>query len=90
MDNFALEKASNEILMLLSQFKKQWSKFVEQLEKCGERINAAQKEYEILISTRYNQLEKPLNKIESLRTQHNLLLTPDNEPEIIQDNTNNT
>jgi DNA recombination protein RmuC len=69
VDNFALEKTSNEILRLLNTFKKQWLLFVAKLEKLGDKINDAQTEYETLNSTRLRQLEKPLNQIDLLRNQ---------------------
>ena len=90
VENFALEKTSNEILSLLSSFKKQWDAFLTKLRMLGKRIGDAQKEYEALMTTRRRQLERPLNRIEELRTQrhvpeHSLeeenLLPPDGESE---------
>ncbi len=72
VDNFALEKTSNEILSLLSMFKKQWGMFRDKLGVLGRRIIDVQKEYEELTTTRQRQLERPLNKIESLRIHHGL------------------
>lgn len=72
VDNFALEKTSNEILSLLGVFKKQWDEFLGKLELLGKRIEDTQKEYELLTTTRRRQLEKPLNKLDDLRTQRGL------------------
>ncbi len=72
VDNFALEKTSNEILSLLGVFKNQWGEFLKKLEVLGKRIEDAQKEYELLTTTRRRQLEKPLNKIDAIRTQRGL------------------
>ncbi|PIQ89793.1 MAG: recombinase RmuC [Candidatus Omnitrophica bacterium CG11_big_fil_rev_8_21_14_0_20_42_13] len=72
VDNFSLEQTSNEILSLLGMFKKQWVEFLKKLESLGKKIEDAQKDYEALTTTRQRQLEKPLNKIESLRTQKKL------------------
>jgi DNA recombination protein RmuC len=69
IDNFALEKTSNEILSLLGNFKRQWDEFVRKLDVLGKRIEDTQKEYEILTTTRRRQLERPLNRIDDLRTQ---------------------
>lgn len=79
VDNFALEKTSNEVLSLLAVFKKQWKQFSDKLQVLGKRIEDTQKEYEALTTTRKRQLEKPLNKIEELKTQHKLALTPQDE-----------
>ncbi len=74
VDNFSLEQTSNEILSLFGTFKKQWHEFVSRLEQLGKRILDIQQEYENLATTRRRQLEKPLNEIESLRTQRDLPL----------------
>jgi len=84
VDNFALEQTSNEILRLLGSFDKQWRMFVDKMDILGTRINAAQKEFDILTSTRKRQLEKPLSEIENLRTQRKLEIESEkfgNEPE---------
>lgn len=72
MDNFNLEKASNEILTLLSKFKKQWGLYLDKLESLGKKIDAAQKDYSDLSTTRRNQLERPLNRIDEIRQQRGL------------------
>jgi len=68
VDNFQLEQTSTEIMNILAEFNKQWLKYKEGMDKLGQRIDAAQKEYYSLITTRGNQLEKPLQKIELLRS----------------------
>jgi len=79
VDNFALEQTSNEILSLLGTFKKRWGEFLKKLELLGKRIGDAQREYEALTTTRRRQLERPLNKIEYLRTQRGLPTTSDED-----------
>ena len=77
VENFALAQTSNEILALLGSFKKQWEAFLDKFEVLGKRINDAMKEYEALTTTRKRQLERPLQKLESLRTQRKLPPAPD-------------
>ncbi|MCK4850438.1 MAG: DNA recombination protein RmuC, partial [Phycisphaerae bacterium] len=72
VDNFALEQTSNEMLTLLGQFYKQWELFKDSLEKMGSRIAGAQEEFERLSTTRTRQLEKPLEKLEQLRSEREL------------------
>ncbi len=72
VDNFALERTSSEILSLLGAFKKQWDEFAAKLDFLGKKISDVMKEYEMLMTTRKRQLEKPLNKIEDLRKQRGL------------------
>jgi len=79
VDNFALEKTSNEILSLLGVFKKQWDEFTGKLEVLGKRIDDVQKEYELITTTRRRQLEKPLQKIDDLRTHRGLPLRMKND-----------
>ncbi|MDI6844816.1 MAG: DNA recombination protein RmuC [Candidatus Saccharicenans sp.] len=69
MENFNLQNTAGQILRLLESFYKQWRKFVESMEKLGKKINDAQQEYEHLMSTRRNQLEKPLRQIEGIKKQ---------------------
>ena len=54
---------------MLGQFGEQWKKFVGQMDKVGTRIEAAGREYETLVGTRKKMLERPLHKIEVLRSQ---------------------
>jgi DNA recombination protein RmuC len=69
VENFQLARTSDEILSLLGQFDEQWKKFVLQMDKVGARIDAAGKEYEALVGTRKRTLERPLHKINALRTE---------------------
>ncbi len=78
VDNFNLEKTAAEILNLLADFNKQWQKYKESMEKMGRSLESAQNEFLNLSGTRSNQLEKPLQKIEELRTRNQLTL-PENE-----------
>ena len=78
VDNFNLEKTATEILNLLAEFNKQWLKYKESMAKMGRSLESAQSEFLNLSGTRSNQLEKPLQKIEELRTRNQLAL-PENE-----------
>ncbi len=66
-ENFQMEQSSRQILDLLAEFKKQWGKYVEGMDKMGERLGAAMKEYESLVGVRTRQLDRQLDKIEDLR-----------------------
>ena len=69
VDNFNLEKTAAQIMSLLGTFNKQWVNFLKSLEKMGKKIEEAQNEFNVLTSTRRNQLERPLRQIEDLRKQ---------------------
>jgi DNA recombination protein RmuC len=76
VENFNLEKTTNTIISFLDAFGKQWAKFVESMEKMGERINDAAREYEYLMSTRKNTLERSIRKIDELREKAGIETAP--------------
>lgn len=76
VDNFSLEEKSAEILKLFFTFRKQWDAFINSFEKMGRRLEDTQKEFDNLTSTRRNQLDRQLSKIEDLRKQKGLLEGP--------------
>ncbi len=76
VDNFSLEEKAAEILSLFGTFNKQWSAFINSFEKMGRKIEDAQKEFNNLTSTRRNQLDRQLTKIEDLRKQKGLIEGP--------------
>jgi DNA recombination protein RmuC len=84
IDNFNVEKTTNEILGLLGAFYKQWGEYKKCMDSMGRKIQSAGDEFQSLISTRTNQLERPLKKIDDLRTQRQIppeIIAPPEEPE---------
>lgn len=79
MDNFSLERTAHKILSVLAAFEKQYQAFCASLEKMGEKLDDAKKEYDGLITTRKNQLDRQLKKIEELRTEKGHLLEDKSE-----------
>ena len=77
--NFALQQASEEIISLFGRFNSEWGKFQEALETHGRRLKSAQGSYDDLTGPRKRMLERPLNKIESLRQQKGLPMAPATE-----------
>ncbi len=75
VENFRLAKTSDEILGLLGQFSDQRTRFVEQMDKLGSRIESVGSDFESLRGTRRRQLEKPLRRIDELRRQDECQLT---------------
>jgi DNA recombination protein RmuC len=70
-ENFNLERTASEMLNLLGEFSKQWNAYKDKFRGMGEKLNAARKEYDLLVTTRSNMLERPLKKIDELRKQKN-------------------
>jgi DNA recombination protein RmuC len=67
VDNFRLERTTDEILALLGEFATQWEKYALQLDRVQQRFDGVAKEYATLMTTRHRALQRPLDKIESLR-----------------------
>jgi len=72
VDNFNLEKKTAEILSILGAVNKQYQLFCESMDKMGKKIDEAKKEFVHLTSTRRNQLEKPLQRIEDIRKERSI------------------
>ncbi len=64
--NFAMEEKATEVMNLLNAFRQQWGKYVEVMDKMGRSLDTAKKDYDTMVGTRKNQLEKPLNKIDEI------------------------
>ncbi len=82
VDNFSLQRTAADILALLGAFDKQWDKFKQSMEKMGKKIDEAKEEYLHLETTRKNQLDKPLRKIEDLRKQKGIPVNTEFDDEL--------
>jgi len=58
IENFNLEKTAAEILKLLGEFSKQWNAYKDKFKIMGDRLDAARKEYDFLVTTRSNMLRR--------------------------------
>lgn len=85
LDNFALEKTSNEILSLFGAFMKQWRMFTEKFEKFGDKIQSLQTDFQSIAITRRKALERPLDKIEDLRAQKALPITDESSSDEVEE-----
>jgi DNA recombination protein RmuC len=72
VDNFMLERTSDEILECLNGFGKQWRSFSERLDRLGSQFATAQRTYEELAGTRRRQLQRQLDHVERLRSARGL------------------
>lgn len=70
MDRVALERTSDRILDLLEAFRDQWQRFTEQMDKVGRGLETTQRAYDALATTRRNQLERQLDRVDDLRQGH--------------------
>lgn len=67
VDNFLVERRSDEILSSIGGLRDQWEKFSESVNKVGRGLSSAQKGFDDLIGPRTRQFEKQLNCLESVR-----------------------
>lgn len=65
-----LTRQVDEALILMGEFAKQWDKYKTEMDRLGDRLDSAVKQYQTLTNTRTNTLEKPLVKLEQLRQNH--------------------
>ena len=68
VSNFAMEQQAGEIMEILVEVQKQFDKYTEQMGKMGDRIADAQKQFDTLTTTRTNMLDRPLRKINDIRS----------------------
>jgi DNA recombination protein RmuC len=80
VDNFRLERTTNEILGLLGQFEQQWRLYTESMDAVQRRFDGVHKEYEALMGRRHRALERPLDRIAALRKSHELSLVEEDPP----------
>ncbi|MGZ5496311.1 MAG: DNA recombination protein RmuC, partial [Candidatus Aminicenantales bacterium] len=67
LDNFSMEKTAGEILGLVKNFRKEWEKFTDSMEKMGEKLDGAREEYRKMTTTRHDKLDRSIQKIEDLQ-----------------------
>ena len=77
MDNFAISKTSGEILKVLGGFQKQWTTFTEHMDRTEKQLGTFTKSFEVLKTTRVNQLEKSLSKVQELRESREIKSLPE-------------
>jgi len=85
MDNFAISKTSGEILEVLGGFEKQWETFKDHMDRTEKQLGTFTNSFNTLKTTRSNQLERSMGKVQELREARGIEALP--EPvEIITEN----
>lgn len=64
-----VSRTSEEIITLLGDFEDQWKRYADQVDKVGTQLGTVQKSFEHLQTTRRNQLERQLDRIDDLRNR---------------------
>ena len=62
-DNFKYQSNIHEIVGHVKAFEKEFTKFIEEFDKVGKRLEAAQKQFDSVASTRRNQLTRRMEKV---------------------------
>jgi DNA recombination protein RmuC len=73
-ESYHLQQTSREILAVLGAFTRQWEKYSELVDRMGKSLEQTVAHYDALVTTRARQLQRQLDKIETLRTQQNVAL----------------
>lgn len=69
VQNFQLERTSDEILACLARFAEQWEKYSEQMDRLGKQLNTVARTYDQLAGTRRSSLRRELDRIDDLRAR---------------------
>lgn len=72
IENFRLEARTKEIQSAIVKFRQQWDKYTEQMDKVETSINQVNKRWNELTTTRTNQLDKHIEKVDALRSGHEI------------------
>lgn len=66
--NFMIEDKLRDIVSVIGDFRQEWTKFSDEFKKFGRSIDTLRTGYESLTTTRTNQMERKLNKIDDYQT----------------------
>jgi DNA recombination protein RmuC len=72
VDQARLTRTSDEILQCLGEFRVQWLKYAEAVDKVERGFTTVQKGFDDLTGTRRRQLERQLDRIDDLRSQRGM------------------
>jgi DNA recombination protein RmuC len=75
-DNLLIEARTDEILQHLGDFRRQWHKYADQLDRVGRSLASTTAAFDSLNGTRRRALTKPLDRIEALRVGQGIGLSP--------------
>lgn len=67
VDNFMVERSSNDILGALGELRAQWERWEEPMDKMRRGLDSAQRAYDDLSGTRKRSFERQLEKLEAFR-----------------------
>ena len=77
MDNFAISKTSGEILEVLGGFEKQWETFKDHMDRTEKQLGTFTNSFNALKTTRSNQLERSMGKVQELREARGIEALPE-------------
>ena len=77
MDNFAISKTSGEILEVLGGFEKQWENFKDHMDRTEKQLGTFTTSFQTLKTTRSNQLERSISKVQLLRESRGIEALPE-------------
>ena len=66
---FMMGEKISEVLKSVDEFRKHWDKYVAQMEKMSNRIDGLSSDYNTLVTTRTNTLDKQIKKLDAISEQ---------------------
>jgi DNA recombination protein RmuC len=69
IEQFRVERTGDEILQCLTGFRAQWTKFSDQVDLVGRRLDTAQKAFDDLAGTRRKALQRKVDEVDELRSR---------------------
>jgi DNA recombination protein RmuC len=66
VNNFVIEERTSEVLKQFQHFTQEWEKYKKKTTEMGNSLQAAMNHYDILVTTRKNTLETPLDRIKGI------------------------
>ncbi|MFY9469136.1 MAG: DNA recombination protein RmuC, partial [Solirubrobacterales bacterium] len=89
LENFRLEARTKEIQSAIAKFRKQWDMYKDQMDKVEGSIKQTNKRWSDLVTTRTNQLDRHIDRVDALRSGNEEPALPpaetSPEPEAVED-----
>jgi DNA recombination protein RmuC len=79
-ENANVLRTADQIVALVGEFSRQWGKYNEEMDRLGQRMEAASSQYQVVRTTRTNVLQRLMDKVDGLRSARTLEPDPPSSP----------
>lgn len=84
-DAFRVQHRTSDVLRIISEFRDEWQKFSQHVDRTDKQFTTALKSWEALTGTRRRQLQRRLDRIDGLEIDEAAPITPDTAAHIAPD-----